>query len=334
MWTDPTGEESPFYAMPLYDESLRQVIDRGIPANMIIPYFGQMLDAVEAAHLKNVIHRDLKPENFLFAGESDQLVLADFGIAHFQEEDLWTAVETKSAERLANFKYRAPEQLARGGSVDTRSDIYALGLILNEMFTGHVPQGHEFPTVASLHPDYEYLDGLIASMCNYDSSKRVESIDHVKQQLIGRRNEFISRQRLSELKNTVVESTDLDDQLIIDPPRIVDFDWEKGILTLKLNKVVNGKWTRILRELSYSGWHGVAPGRFTIEKDYARIDMHEDGAQKAIDAFKSHLTRTNAGYKARVRREREAAEQKKRAEFQREVAEQEKRLRVLSSLKI
>jgi serine/threonine protein kinase len=58
-----------------------------------------------------VSHRDLKPENILVSTAAD-LVVADFGAAHFAEELLHTAVKTGDAERLANFRYAAPEQRA------------------------------------------------------------------------------------------------------------------------------------------------------------------------------------------------------------------------------
>lgn len=72
-------------------------------------------------------------------------MLADFRIAHFEEEELLTAVESKQNDRLANFfLYAAPEPRVRNSAVDHRADIFALGLILNGMFTGIAPQGTGF----------------------------------------------------------------------------------------------------------------------------------------------------------------------------------------------
>jgi serine/threonine protein kinase len=81
-------------------------------------YFSQLLDGVEAAHLQQVVHRDLKPENVLHDTKSDQLTVADFGIAQFEEEELYTLIETTPNRRLANFQYAAPEQRNRGAAVD------------------------------------------------------------------------------------------------------------------------------------------------------------------------------------------------------------------------
>ena len=131
----------PFYVMPRYDGSLRDLMKKGIKPDKVLMLFNQIMDGVEAAHLQGVIHRDLKPENILYNEGAMTLAIADFGIASFTEDLLITRVETGPAQRLANFEYAAPEQRTRGVQVDAATDIYALGLILNEMFTGVVPHG-------------------------------------------------------------------------------------------------------------------------------------------------------------------------------------------------
>jgi serine/threonine protein kinase len=105
-----TESGATFYVMPLYSGTLRDLISGGIAPKAVLPYFGQVLSGVEVAHLLNVWHRDVKPENILLAGVTDTLVVADFGIAHFEEEELLTAVETKKDERLANFLYSRPSR--------------------------------------------------------------------------------------------------------------------------------------------------------------------------------------------------------------------------------
>ena len=106
--------DAPFYVMPCYWGSLRELMKSAIEHQKILPIFSQILDGVEAAHLQKVIHRDLKPENILFDQASETPIIGDFGIAHFEEEDLITAVETQDGRRLANFDYAAPEQCKRG----------------------------------------------------------------------------------------------------------------------------------------------------------------------------------------------------------------------------
>lgn len=98
-----TNEGAPFFVMPLYDHSLRPMIGK-IEPNRALNIFIKVLDGVEAAHMMGVIHRDIKPENIIVSGEGEELVVADFGIARFEEEELYTAVETRDSTRLANLQ--------------------------------------------------------------------------------------------------------------------------------------------------------------------------------------------------------------------------------------
>jgi eukaryotic-like serine/threonine-protein kinase len=133
-----SGKSAPFYVMPLLSGSFRRPVESQKGADLLKLY-DQMLSGVDAAHLHGVVHRDLKPENVLVDSTGAQACVADFGIAHFADEELYTAVETAPDVRLANFQYAAPEQKMRGRTVDRRTDIYALGLMLNELFTGEIP---------------------------------------------------------------------------------------------------------------------------------------------------------------------------------------------------
>ncbi len=209
-------KDSPFYIMPLCAESLRTLLAAGIPPERVLYYFSQLLDGVEAAHLQKVIHRDLKPENVLYDEVQDRLLVADFGIAHFEVEDVYTDADTSPNDKLANFQYAAPEQRRRGSKVEYPADIYALGLILNEMFTGLVPYGTKYKTISDVAPDYGYLDDMVTEMLHQSVEERTNSLAEVKHQLIGRGVEFARLQRLNELKQTVVPVTEIDDPLIID----------------------------------------------------------------------------------------------------------------------
>jgi len=95
-------------------------MDSGVSPSDVLTLFNDILDGVEAAHFQNVIHRDLKPENLLIKMPGRRVVVADFGVAHFEEEDLLTAVRTGVAERLANYRYSAPEQRTTARSADNR----------------------------------------------------------------------------------------------------------------------------------------------------------------------------------------------------------------------
>src|SRR5205085_4918867 len=172
-----------------------------------------------------VVHRDLKPENILYDKAQDRLLVADFGIAHFEVEDIYTDAETSPNDKLANFQYAAPEQRRRGSKVEYPADIYALGLILNEMFTGLMPHGTRYKTIGEVAPAYGYLDDLVTEMLVQSVEERTNSIAEVKRQLIGRGVEFVRSQRLSEYKQKVVPATDIDDSLINDPPTLRDANY-------------------------------------------------------------------------------------------------------------
>lgn len=327
--------KSPFYVMPLYEGSLRDLLKTVFSYHKVLSYFAHILDGVEAAHIQGVVHRDLKPENILYAANGDRLVVADFGIARFQEDELYTAVETKDSTRLANFQYAAPEQRTRGAESDQRADIYALGLILNEMFTGVVPSGTGYKTIANVAPEYEYLDSIVEQMMRQSLKERIDSIEKIKNQLIGQRNEFITRQKISKLKDTVVPVTELDDPLIADPPRLVNFDWDRGTLTLFFQRPVNEKWVWALQNMgSFSSLMGKGPGSFNIRGNKAVIDATENEVQRIIDYFRDWLPSANRVYEQRIRREKEEAEEKKRKELKRQIAEEEARQRVLKNIKL
>lgn len=99
------GKNTPFYVMPNYADTLRGAMERKIAPDIVLHVFVQILDGVEAAHLLGVTHRDLKPENILHHPEQNLFVVADLGIAHFEEELLATVVKTKKGDKLLNIAY-------------------------------------------------------------------------------------------------------------------------------------------------------------------------------------------------------------------------------------
>jgi len=94
-----------------------------------------------AAHDNGIIHRDIKPENIMVLTEEDGTVIAkilDFGIAKLQGSMANPDFATKTGAAMGTPFYMSPEQ-CRGVDVDHRTDIYALGIIMFEMFTGELP---------------------------------------------------------------------------------------------------------------------------------------------------------------------------------------------------
>lgn len=90
------------------------------------------------AHENNVIHRDVKPSNLMLLA-SGKVKLLDLGLAHFRPDWSESIGLTRDNQVLGTLLYVAPEQLAPGGKVDARSDIFSLGVSLLELLLGRVP---------------------------------------------------------------------------------------------------------------------------------------------------------------------------------------------------
>jgi serine/threonine protein kinase len=165
-------EECPFFVMPMFASTLRKAMKQGIKHDRIPQVIQQIAQALEFAHGREIFHRDLKPENVLCSADLSSVVLADFGIAHFSEDVLLSAIETGNQERLANFAYAAPEQRERGSKVGAPADIWALGLMLNELFTDQLILGKGHKLIASIAPEYARLDALIDLMLRQSPQER------------------------------------------------------------------------------------------------------------------------------------------------------------------
>jgi serine/threonine protein kinase len=138
-------DQALFIAMEyVQGKDLHQILSREwpLPEAKVVRIVGQVLSALADAHGAGVIHRDLKPENIMVEqrrNEPDFVKVLDFGIAKIQDlsGDEGPAL-TRAGFVCGTPEYMSPEQ-ARGGTLDHRSDLYAVGVILYQLTTGLLP---------------------------------------------------------------------------------------------------------------------------------------------------------------------------------------------------
>jgi serine/threonine protein kinase len=126
-----------FLAMEFLEgDSLQDLVEKQniLPVETIIPIFEQVCSALDHAHRNNIVHRDIKPANIMILN-SGLVKVTDFGIAKIMSMGM-----TQAGQILGTPNYMSPEQV-KGRTVDGRSDIFALGVILYELITGEKPFG-------------------------------------------------------------------------------------------------------------------------------------------------------------------------------------------------
>ncbi|MBE6913333.1 MAG: Stk1 family PASTA domain-containing Ser/Thr kinase [Ruminococcaceae bacterium] len=150
----------------------------------------QIARALSHAHSKGIVHRDIKPQNMMLCMDGS-IKVADFGIAYLESTQ---AVERSTA--VGSVHYISPEQ-ARGQVVDARTDIYSLGVVMYEMFTGRLPYvGDSAEAVALQHvsaapvsPDVvnpelpAELARITLKAMNADIDQRYQSVDELLKDL-------------------------------------------------------------------------------------------------------------------------------------------------------
>lgn len=122
----------------LGSKTLGDLIVDGMSPSLAVKYLTKLASALEYAHAKGVIHRDIKPTNVLLYPDNEP-VLSDFGISRLVDGN---SSLTATGMMIGSPRYMSPEQ-AKGATVDSRSDLYALGVVFYEMLTGTFPYDAE-----------------------------------------------------------------------------------------------------------------------------------------------------------------------------------------------
>jgi tetratricopeptide (TPR) repeat protein len=144
-WTD---DGAPWFAMEFVEGKpiVAWCDAQGLLPHARLGLFVQVCDAVAHAHRAGIVHRDIKPSNILITRDGEAK-LVDFGIAKLlapEGEERTSAPLTRTGPAPLTPEYASPEQL-RGEPATLASDVYALGVVLHELLTGHRPGGYRDP---------------------------------------------------------------------------------------------------------------------------------------------------------------------------------------------
>ena len=191
-----SGVPAVFLVMELIEgHTLREYLnERGrFDIKDAINYLTPILSALAAAHVLGIVHRDIKPENILISKDG-RIKIADFGLA--RGELIGSTMTAESSVILGSVSYLSPEQVQRG-IADSRSDVYAAGIVAYEMFTGEKPFNGDSPIqIAYMHVNEEIprlrskrkeipqaLDDLIASATAKNPDDRPRTAGEFLEQL-------------------------------------------------------------------------------------------------------------------------------------------------------
>lgn len=330
-----------FCVMPLYEKNLRTLLQSGIDGDTAEKIFLDILDGLQFAHNKEVWHRDIKPENILIDNEGNAII-ADFGIAHFCSEQLATDIRTKKGDRLANFQYAAPEQRNRNQLVDGRADIYAIGLILNEMFTGQIIGGINYMTISSVNKDFAYLDELVSGMITQNPEDRLFPVENISIKLLSLKEEKRNNEQMIALAANLNQNQEGFVEMPV--PKVIGKTYADGHIRIQITEIPitqRAEWFNILQSGHYnhSYFAGYNPNRLVMpQSNIIAMNLWDEDERSIKNIVKNIMEWFSAATKeynqrARIVYEKAQRDQKRKIEAEIEKLKREEEIRkILESL--
>ncbi|MCG6932826.1 MAG: serine/threonine protein kinase [Gallionella sp.] len=163
-----------YIAMELLEgRELRDIMNEGplLPIDQVLNIVAQVAQGLAYAHEHEIVHRDVKPSNIMVIRDG-HVKITDFGIARMES----SSVRTQTGMVLGSPKYMSPEQVM-GKTIDPRSDIFSLGVMLYEMLTGQAPFDGEnvnaimYQTLNAVTPPPNTINPDVPEMVNFIVAK-------------------------------------------------------------------------------------------------------------------------------------------------------------------
>jgi serine/threonine protein kinase len=168
--------ETPYFVMEyVHGNTVQEVLRerKTLEPNLAVDVSTQILEALSCAHAHQIVHRDVKPSNVMMDPRR-RCFLIDFSIGVSFEHQPGVTRATVKGEMLGSPPYASPEQMIDAGSIDSRSDIYGVGVMLIEMLTGRAEVTNIARTLSAFPRD---LVDAIEKACAADPSERHQTAE-------------------------------------------------------------------------------------------------------------------------------------------------------------
>jgi predicted Zn-ribbon and HTH transcriptional regulator len=173
-----------------------------------------------------------------------------------------------------------------------------------------------------------------------DPNDRIDSVEKIQFEIESRIKVHNENKKIQQLKLIKISEEEEKDELIVEPPRLVDFSYDdsSNTLTLKLSKCVNHNWINCMTNSSYNSLMGYGPERFNFSGNKVTVGLRNindiDAIQIIIDYFKSWVENANSYYPQLVKNERDRRRREESTKLAQEIERKSKVLKALEKIKI